>query len=136
MTKKDKIFIRQRASACCEYCLSQDQYSSSSFSIEHIIPLAKAGTNNLGNLAYSCQGCNNYKGIATDAIDPATGLIVPLYNPRTESWSDHFQWTDDFFYIAGTSPIGRATVQRLRLNRDNVVRLRQILVVLALHPPY
>lgn len=82
MTKKDKVFIRQRASACCEYCLSQDQYSSSSFSIEHIIPLAKTGTNNLGNLAYSCQGCNNYKGIATDAIDPATGLIVHLYNPE------------------------------------------------------
>ncbi|MFM9951777.1 MAG: HNH endonuclease [Saprospiraceae bacterium] len=136
MTKKDKIFIRQRASACCEYCLSQDQYSPSSFSIEHLIPLIKAGTSNLDNLAYSCQGCNSFKGVATDAKDPSTGLIAPLYNPRIDSWGAHFQWTEDFSSIAGVSPTGRATVQRLRLNRASVVRLRQILVVLALHPPF
>nr|WP_290939877.1 HNH endonuclease [Haliscomenobacter sp.] len=92
--------------------MSQDQYSPSSFSIEHLIPLIKAGTSNLDNLAYSCQGCNSYKGVATDAKDPSTGLIAPLYNPRIDSWGAHFQWTEDFFfYIAGVLPTGRATVQ-------------------------
>jgi hypothetical protein len=31
--------VRKRANYCCEYCKSQDQISSSPFSIEHIIPL-------------------------------------------------------------------------------------------------
>lgn len=136
MTKRDKIFVRQRAFACCEYCMSQDQYASSSFSLEHIFPLSKGGADDLDNLAYACQGCNNHKGIATEAIDPATGLIAPLYNPRRDVWHAHFQWSEDFAWIAPISPTGRATLQRLQLNRPNIVRLRHVLVILGLHPPF
>jgi 5-methylcytosine-specific restriction endonuclease McrA len=36
--------VIRRAHGCCEYCLSQELYSPDSFSVEHIVPLAKGGT--------------------------------------------------------------------------------------------
>jgi 5-methylcytosine-specific restriction endonuclease McrA len=67
--------IAQRAHFCCEYCLSQYELSHDDFSIEHIIPTSKGGGDALGNLAFSCQSCNNHKYTFTEALDPATGVI-------------------------------------------------------------
>ncbi|WNZ24154.1 mitochondrial large ribosomal subunit protein uL30m [Leptolyngbya sp. NK1-12] len=33
------------------------------------------------------------------------------------TWSEHFAWSEDTTLIIGLTPIGRATVQTLRLNR-------------------
>lgn len=59
-----------RAKGCCEYCMSQEAFSSSPFSIEHIIPVSKKGVNTLENLALACQGCNNFKYTKLLGIDP------------------------------------------------------------------
>lgn len=64
VTLKQRATVAERARHCCEYCRSQERYSLDSFSVEHIIPLAKEGISNLDNLAFSCQGCNNRKYIA------------------------------------------------------------------------
>ncbi len=85
MRESLKKEVRERAKYCCEYCLAQAQYSGESFSIEHIIPIIKGGLSLLLNLAFSCQRCNNHKYIATTAIDPASGSLVALYNPRTDN---------------------------------------------------
>ena len=58
-----------------------------------------------------------------------------LFHPRRNTWSDHFQWSDDFAYIIGITPIGRATVACLHLNRSGVVNLPKSLRRLGLHPP-
>ena len=52
--KRREVFARARG--CCEYCRSQDYYSTQAFSIEHIIPGSKGGSGELGNLALACQG--------------------------------------------------------------------------------
>jgi len=41
ISKKIKQQVRDRAGNCCEYCLSQEFFSSTPFSIEHIIPVSK-----------------------------------------------------------------------------------------------
>jgi 5-methylcytosine-specific restriction endonuclease McrA len=61
LTAKQKEAIAHRASGCCEYCRSQARFSPDPFSIEHIIPRSKGGTDENGNLALACQGCNNRK---------------------------------------------------------------------------
>ncbi len=127
--------VFERAKGCCEYCLSQEQYSPDSFAVEHIIPLSKGGANSLENLAFACQGCNNRKYTNTEAIDPVTQAIVPLFHPRRNRWSDHFAWSDDATLILGLTPIGRATVEKLQLNRAGLVNLRRILVEAGEHPP-
>ena len=127
--------VLERAKGCCEYCLSQEQYSPDSFAVEHIIPLSRGGANTLENLAFACQGCNNRKYTNTEAVDPVTQAIVPLFHPRQNRWCDHFAWSDDYSLILGLTPIGRATVEKLRLNRAGLVNLRRILVEAGEHPP-
>ncbi len=127
--------VSDRARGCCEYCQSQQTFSHDDFSIEHILPRAHGGPSTLDNLALSCQGCNNRKFTATTAPDPLTGEPVPLFHPRQHRWLDHFAWTDDFAQIEGLTPTGRATVERLQLNRPHLVNLRRALRMAGKHPP-
>lgn len=136
VTAGEKKFVMERANSCCEYCLSQLNFSPSPFAIEHIIPLIKNGTDDLDNLAFSCSGCNGHKYDRTDAYDPVSGELVPLYHPRQQLWSSHFVWSADFTEIIGTSPVGRATIDRLCLNRQGVTNFRRVLRGMNLHPPH
>ncbi len=90
MPTKLQQSVAQRASYRCEYCKSPAGYSPTSFVLEHIIPLSQSGLTSLHNLAFACQGCNNFKYNFTNAIDPATGQRVPLFNPRLDDWNVHF----------------------------------------------
>ena len=68
------------------------------------------------------------------AIDPVSGQIVSLYNPRIHIWEDHFSWNETYTLMLGISPIGRAIIKKLKLNRDEVVNLRTLLASVGLHP--
>ena len=135
ITPNQRQIVAQRARYCCEYCLSQLHYSPDPFSVEHITPLFSGGSNHLDNLALACQGCNGRKYISIAAIDPITGEVVSLYHPRQHHWSDHFAWNDDFTLLLGLTAIGRATVEKLQLNREGVVNLRRVLHSVDQHPP-
>lgn len=124
-----------RAQECCEYCLSQEQFSTQTFSIDHIIPQEKGGKTSLNNLALSCQGCNNHKYTKTEGYDPVTHETVPLYHPRQQDWEQIFAWNEDCTLIIGLTPTGRATVNTLHLNRVGVINLRKVLFVAKKHPP-
>ena len=127
--------VVERARGCCEYCLSQAAYSNDPFSVEHIVPISSGGSSQQDNLALSCQGCNGSKYTATESVDVVTGVVVPLYNPRRDSWSSHFGWNFDFTLIVGLSPTGRATIAKLQLNRQGVVNIRRLLRHIGEHPP-
>lgn len=126
--------VSDRAAGKCEYCKSPESYSIATFSIEHILPKVKDGNDNFDNLAFSCQQCNNHKYTAVEHPDPVNGRVVPLFNPRIESWAQHFAWDVSCTKIVGMSGPGRATVDRLKLNRDGVVNLRRLLFEKNLHP--
>lgn len=134
ISSQQKAEVKQRARYCCEYCYSQENYSPDTFSVEHIIPLVKGGTNLSDNLANACQGCNNHKFVSIAAIDPLTGEIVPLYHPRQQDWTVHFAWNEDYTLLLGLTPTGRATIEKLELNRKGVVNLRRLLHAKGLHP--
>lgn len=136
ISARQKRLVAERARHTCEYCISQLRYSPDPFSVDHLIPLARGGTGDVDNLAFACQGCNGFKFTATEAIDPITGQIVPLYNPRTDPWSEHFVWDESYSLILGITSTGRATVAKLQLNRSGVVNLRVILYPLGKHPPF
>lgn len=127
--------VRDHASSCCEYCFSQWKYCPDPLSVEHIIPRIRGGANDEANLALSRQGCNGREHVAVSAIDPVTEREMPLYHPRQDVWSDHFAWSAGFTEIIGKTPTGRATVERLQLNRESLVNLRTVLRSLGKHPP-
>ena len=127
--------VIERAKGHCEYCHLPVAYSPNAFNFEHIIPLIKEGLTILFNLAFSCGGCNAYKKDKIEAIDPLTRQLCPLFNPRTDKWAEHFEWSEDDLYIIGITPIGRATVRLLKVNREGNVNLRKLLKMADLHPP-
>jgi hypothetical protein len=81
------------------------------------------------------MGCNGHKAMAITAPDPVTGQDAPLFHPRTQEWSHHFRWSEDLLRLQGLTPTGRATIERLRLNRVEVMNLRRVLRDAGLHPP-
>lgn len=135
ITVEEQEQIKARADGRCEYCQCWAAYSAQSFVYEHIVPIVKGGKTHLNNLCYACGGCNGHKYIKTEGIDPVGKTAVALYNPRTQQWSEHFGWSDDYLYIVGLTPIGRATVEALKMNRTGVVNIRTVLLIAGKHPP-
>ena len=125
----------KRAGGYCEYCRSPERFSPATFSIDHILPTSRGGPDELSNLAFACQGCNNAKYNRTTGRDPVTGAEVALFNPRKDSWADHFRWSNTFRRIVGITATGRATVELIRLNRQQLQELRKLLRTAGLHPP-
>jgi len=103
--------------------------------LEHIIPEAAGDGSTEENLWLACPLCNGYKGVQTHAVDPLTGVRMPLFNPRIQDWHEHFSWSADGTEIIGKTPVGRATVLALHLNNPYVVPSRKIWVVAGWHPP-
>lgn len=135
ISSKLKAAVAERACHCCEYCRTQWQHVTGSFSGEHILPVSKGGLTTLENLALSCQHCNNYKHDKIEGRDPATRETAALYNPRTQRWRDHFEWNSDYTLIIGLTPTGRCTVETLRLNRECLRNWRRALHSVGVHPP-
>ena len=135
LSKKKRKAVFDRAKGLCEYCQSQAVFSVHSFSVEHIIPLSKGGTNELENLALACEGCNNAKRTHTEGIDPETQLTAPFFHPRKHQWKDHFKWGTESMKIIGTTPIGRVTITCLNMNRKPLVNLRRAVAAIGEHPP-
>jgi len=63
--------------------------------IEHVVPEALGGATRRDNLWAACRQCNAFKGERTQAWDPVTDAVAPLFNPRRQVWSEHFLWSDD-----------------------------------------
>ena len=135
VSASQKREVVERARGVCEYCRSQARVATQPFSVEHISPRSRGGETTLDNVALACQGCNNHKYDKIAARDPVSGRVVPLYHPRRDRWRDHFAWSDDSTLVLGLTPIGRATVTALCLNREGVLNLRRTLYTLGEHPP-
>src|SRR3954451_1735140 len=93
--------IRGEARDRCGYCLSPQRLVMARLEIEHIIPRAKGGSDDESNLWLSCPLCNRHKADRTEGRDPQTGILFPLFNPRSQSWPNHFAWSADGIRIVG-----------------------------------
>lgn len=134
VTAEQRRVVIIRAKRCCEYCHSQMDFATQSFSVEHIAPRHKGGKTILENLALSCQGCNNHKHVKVLGFDPVTEQAVPLFNPRQQLWQEHFAWNADYTIVIGLTSVGRATITVLHLNRQGLMNLRRALFALGAHP--
>ena len=75
--------------------------------IDHIIAEKHGGPTAADNLALACMICNSWKGSDLASIDEQTGSIEPLFHPRRDRWTDHFQLVGGC--IEPRTPKGRAT---------------------------
>ncbi|HKZ84963.1 MAG TPA: HNH endonuclease [Anaerolineae bacterium] len=130
-----RLRIAAQARYRCGYCQTQEVVSGIPLTLEHIIPKARGGSDVEENLWLSCRLCNEAKGVLTEAVDPQTGTTVPLFDPRSQDWAEHFAWDEQSTQILGLTPIDRATIQALALNDELRVRARAIWVQAGYHPP-
>jgi hypothetical protein len=103
--------------------------------IDHLLLEASGGATTRENLWLACPRCNDFKGDRVEAPDPVTDASTPLFNPRAQRWTEHFSWSHNGVRILGRTPIGRATVEALRLNNDFIVVARQFWVEAGRWPP-
>jgi HNH endonuclease len=121
--------VRERAGECCEYCLIPESMSWALHTIDHIIAEKHGGAIAANNLALACTLCNSRKGSDLASIDEQTGYIEPLFHPRGDRWSDHFQLAGG--HIEPRTAKGRATTRLLHFNDTDPVQERELLVAIG-----
>lgn len=127
--------VRERSADRCAYCQTAEDLTATHFEVEHIVPRAAGGETVFANLCLACPMCNRFKSDSSSAVDPLTAAVVPLFHPQQQTWSEHFEWSDDATELIGLNPTGRATVAALRMNRPAMIRVRRMWVVMGGHPP-
>lgn len=125
--------VRDRACEACEYCLLPQSSQEATFHIDHIIPRCEGGETDVANLALACVTCSLRKGARMFAVDPQTQATVRLFQPREETWSEHFRLNDEFEF-EGLSSIGRATIVAMGMNRPAIISIRKELHFLGRFP--
>lgn len=135
ISKKLRADVAARAGHRCGYCLTSEQIVGLPMELDHLIPQALGGPTTEANLWLSCSACNAFKGHRISALDPESGLAVRLFNPREQSWEEHFQWVESGARIVGRTAVGRATTKALHLNRSLLVMARRSWIAAGWHPP-
>jgi HNH endonuclease len=135
--------IRDKFANCCAYCLTAEFLTATTFEFEHIIPRSSGGETVVENLCLACPSCNRYKAVRVaslkenrqNVIDRVNEQTIPFFHPQFQAWSEHFSWNEDASEIVGVTDVGRVTIEALKMNRSQLVRVRKMWVVLGEHPP-
>ena len=61
--KKSQWWLNQTNRGICHYC--QNKFSPSQLTMDHVVPLARGGQSNPGNIVPACQTCNRDKKLHT-----------------------------------------------------------------------
>jgi hypothetical protein len=125
--------VIQRAAGRCEYCGLSQEGQEATFHIDHVIPVTAGGQTVAENLALACVSCSLRKAAHQTAIDPQSGKEVALYNPRRDTWREHFRWED--VYLVGLTATGWATIEALDMNRVLILAIREEEAALGRHLP-
>ncbi len=125
--------VIERAGSRCEYCLIHQDDVPFSHHVDHLVALKHGGRTESNNLALACLKCNRYKGSDLGAIDPGSGKVTALFNPRSQIWAEHFM--HEGARIIGKTAVGRATITLLRLNDTTRLIERRVLIDGRQYPP-
>jgi hypothetical protein len=125
--------VLERAEGRCEYCRFPQEAAFLMFEVDHIISENHGSPTTAENLALVCAFCNSFKGSDLGSLDPESGQLTAFFNPRTQSWEQHFQIAADG-RIQPRTPEGRVTVIILRLNDPERIVERQLLLQSGHYP--
>jgi hypothetical protein len=126
MTRLLGAIIRRDAGGRCEYCGIPEVPFGLPHVLDHILARQHGGKTEPKNLALACGQCNLHKGPNLSGVDPATRRLTRLFNPRKDHWAKHFRY--DQAILIGLTPIGRATVIVLAINKRTRVAARQAFI--------
>lgn len=124
--------VEVRAAWHCEYCLIAEEDTCLGCQVDHIIGEKHGGPTTAENLSLACVFCNQAKGSDIGSISWETNSFVRFFNPRTDSWSDHFVLKD--YRFEARTEIGNVTIRILRLNAIERLLERQALALVKRYP--
>ena len=125
--------VIERAEGRCEYCRFPQETAFLTFEVDHIISEKPGGATTAENLALACAFCNSFKGSDLGSLDPQSGQLTAFFNPRTQTWHDHFAIEADG-RLQPLTPYGRVTVAILRMNDAERIVERQLLLQIGQYP--
>jgi hypothetical protein len=127
--------VVERAGHRCEYCHFPTRGQVGTFPVDHVTPRSTGGATTLDNLALACPRCNGHKWKHCEGLDRSSGESCRLFNPRRDSWAEHFCWSQaQRGVLEGLTAVGRATIEQLQMNDAEVVALRCLLGAVGLFP--
>ncbi len=124
--------VAARAEYLCEYCLLHEDDTYFGCQIDHIISVKHGGATDADNLAYACPFCNRHKGSDIGSIVRETNEFVRFFNPRLDSWAEHFRLNGAV--IEPLTSIGEATARILGFNDAEQVLERRALIETGSYP--
>lgn len=116
--------VRARASNACEFCGLVELGGWIKHQIDHVIAEKHGGPTILENLALACVDCNLYKGTDLSSIKWPEEEIINLFNPRKDTWGNHFSILPDA-KIDTLTTIGEVTAHLLRFNDKVRIAMRK-----------
>jgi hypothetical protein len=128
-----RLLVASRAGNLCEYCLIHEDDTFFGCEVDHIVSLKHGGSTEADNLAFSCLICNRRKGTDLGSIIEPGGGIIRFFNPRRDSWKEHFQL--DGVLIRPLSEIGKATANIFGFNNPERIIERETLIAVGRYPP-
>ena len=127
--------VIELADNCCEYCRVSQEDRVMPYEVDHVIAEKHGGPTTSDNLCWICYLCNGYKGSDIGSIDwDGSGKLTPLFNPCQQKWGEHFRLNTATACIEPLTLEGRVTVFLLRLNSDEHVVSRRLLMRLDRYP--
>jgi hypothetical protein len=114
--------VRATFGGRCAYCGVTEASVGAELEIDHFVPLSAGGSDHVDNLVYACTVCNRFKSDYATGADAPDGLR--LLHPGIDAMDLHLVETESG-RMSGLTPRGWFHVQRLHLNRPQLVEMRK-----------
>lgn len=111
--------VRVRYDFRCGYCGTHETEVGALLTVDHFHPTIFGGSHTLDNWIYCCDACNRFKSDYWHT-SPRRRLLHPLRDHREEHMVEEAitaRWI-------GTTPRGKFHIERLHLNRPELLRKR------------
>ena len=90
MQAATREFVHRRANHRCEYCLLSQEHGEVTHHVEHIVARMQAVPTTSKIWHSLVIACHLHKGPNLSGIDPLSQVVVPLFHPRRDRWTEHF----------------------------------------------
>jgi len=123
--------LAEEAEGRCVYCAILDVYfgGQRNFHVEHFkpksIPEFSHLKNDYDNLFYACMICNTFKSYTWFSAKDGDWDTIHYPNPALYNYGDFFEITADIFTITGNHVVGEFLIQKLHLNRFQLIHFRR-----------
>jgi HNH endonuclease len=119
MREEERQVLRRLYRYRCGYCGTRERDAGAELTVDHFQPQSKGGLHAPENWVYCCHACNEFKG---DYWQP--DIPRRILHPFRDKMAEHMAQEADCRLKALTDT-GEFHIERLRLNRDQLVEYRR-----------